>query len=92
MHRKRRRKNHQRREMSIPPENRAGVEEEDAGRFVGRMVVSFTGGPEKKDATLTLHNFNRKKNKGREGEENGQSEKALSVVRQNGFRAPPLHR
>lgn len=90
MHRKRRRKNHRRREMSTLPENRADEEEEeDAGRFVGRMVVSFTGGPEKKDATLTLHNFNGKKNKGRE---NGQSEKALSVVRRNGFRAPLLHR
>lgn len=79
--------------MSILPENRADEEEEqDAGRFVGRMVVSFTGGPDKKDATLTLRNFNGKKNKGREGEENGQSEKALSVVRQNGFRAPLLHK
>lgn len=79
--------------MSIQPENRADEkEEEDTGRFVGRMVVSFTGGPGEKDATLTLHNFNCKKKRGREGEENGQSEKALSVVRRNGFRAPLLRR
>lgn len=88
--RKRRRKNHRRREMNIPPENREeDEEEEDAGRFVGRMAVSFRGGAEE-EAPLTLHNFNCRKNRGRVGAGTGKSEKAVSVVRRNGFRAPLL--
>lgn len=64
-------------------------EEEDSGRFVGRMEVSFRGGggvkEEKEEQPLTLHNFNYRKRRRREGGA-GQSEKAVTVVRQNGFR------
>lgn len=87
-----RRKNRRRREMSAPPENGEEHEEEkeDAGRFVGRMAVSFRAGAEGEEARLTLHNFNHRKHIGREGGGTGQSEKAISVVRRNGFRAPLL--
>ncbi|XP_068190854.1 uncharacterized protein wu:fi75a02 isoform X2 [Antennarius striatus] len=85
---KRRKKNHRRRKMT---ENVEEDEEEIAGRFVGRMAVSFKRGAEEEDAPITLHNFNHKKH--RRGEERGssQSEKDVSVVRLNGFRAPVLH-
>ncbi|XP_041815421.1 histone H3.v1 isoform X2 [Chelmon rostratus] len=95
--RKRRRKNHRGTEMSVFQENREEEEEEEgkeeeeenAGRFVGRMAVSFRGGPEEK-ALLTLHNFNHRKHRGREGGGTSQSEKVVSVVMRNGFRAPLL--
>lgn len=86
---KRRRKIH-RREMSIPLENTdEDTEEEDTGRFVGRMAVSFRGGSEE-EALLTLHNFDHRKHRGEEERGTSQSEKAVTVIRRNGFRAPPL--
>lgn len=85
---KRRRKNHRRTEIHAPPENED--EKEDAGRFVGRMAVSFRAGAEAGEAQLTLHNFDRRKHSGRDGGGTGQSEKAISVLRRNGVRAPPL--
>ncbi|XP_051267802.1 proton channel OtopLc isoform X2 [Dicentrarchus labrax] len=91
---KRRRKNHRGREGSNPPGNQAeDEEEEDAGRFVGRMAVSIRGGAEEEEeeAPLTLHNFIHRKYRRREEGGNGQSEKAVSVVRRNGYRAPALH-
>ncbi|XP_060931620.1 lysine-specific demethylase 9 [Limanda limanda] len=66
-------------------------EEEDAGRFVGQMAVSFRGGgggAEKEEGPITLHNFNHKKHR---GGGTSQSEKTVSVVRQNGFRPLLLH-
>ncbi|KAK5878236.1 hypothetical protein CesoFtcFv8_023663 [Champsocephalus esox] len=59
-------------------------EEEHAGRFVGRMAVFFRG-----EEPITLHKFNHRKHRRREEGETDQSQKAVSVVRQNGFRAPP---
>nr|XP_033503092.1 uncharacterized protein wu:fi75a02 [Epinephelus lanceolatus] len=81
--RKRRRKNHK--------ENREEEDEEkDAGRFVGRMAVSFRGGRgAEEEALLTLHKFNHKKHRREEGG-SSQSEKAVSIVRQNGYRVPLL--
>lgn len=80
--------------MSIFPENREEDEEEEVGRFVGRMAVSFRGGGReggaKEELPLTLHNFNHRKHKRREEGGTSQSEKAVSVVRQNGYRAPLL--
>ncbi|KAK2818479.1 hypothetical protein Q5P01_024040 [Channa striata] len=67
-----------------------GEEEEDAGTFVGQMAVSFTrqrGGAEEK-ALLTLHDF---KHRRREQEEYGQSEKAVSVIRLNGYSLSSHH-
>ncbi|XP_070845534.1 uncharacterized protein [Chaetodon trifascialis] len=91
--RKRSRSNHRGREMGVFPEKREEdekeEEEEDAKRFVGRMAVSFSGGPEEK-ALLTLHNFNHRKHRRGEGGGTSQSEKAVSVVMQNGYRAPLL--
>ncbi|XP_075934401.1 uncharacterized protein LOC142933954 isoform X2 [Anarhichas minor] len=88
---RKRRKNHRGRDVSIFPENREKdeEEEEDVGRFVGRMVVSFRKGAEE-EAPLTLHRFNHRKHRRREAGGAGQSEKAVSVVRQNGYRAPLL--
>lgn len=66
-------------------------EEEHAGRFVGRMAVSFRGGGAEEEAPLTLYNFNHRKHRRREEGDSGQSEKAVSVVvRQNGYRAAQL--
>ncbi|XP_076613378.1 uncharacterized protein LOC143337616 isoform X2 [Chaetodon auriga] len=92
--RKRSRSNHRGREMGVFPEKREEDEEEEeeeehARRFVGRMAVSFSGGPEEK-ALLTLHNFNHRKHRRREWGGMSQSEKAVSVVMQNGYRAPLL--
>ncbi|KAK5851459.1 hypothetical protein PBY51_023010 [Eleginops maclovinus] len=65
-------------------------EEEDAGRFVGRMVVSFRRRRgEEEEVPITLHKFNHRKQRRKEEGETGQSEKAFSVVRQNGFRVLP---
>ncbi|KAF3701587.1 Protein PRR14L Proline rich 14-like protein [Channa argus] len=68
-------------------------EEEDAGRFVGQMAVSFTRQGGGAEALLTLHDFNHKR---REQGETGQPEKDVSViVRQNGYSSTshhPLHR
>ncbi|KAK1883573.1 Protein PRR14L [Dissostichus eleginoides] len=72
----RKRKNHHR--------GREEEEEEHAGRFVGRMAVFFRG-----EEPITLHKFNHRKHRRREEGETDQSQKAVSVVRQNGFRAPP---
>ncbi|KAM7392271.1 hypothetical protein PAMA_007404 [Pampus argenteus] len=76
--------------FSVFPVNTAEEEEEEevpAGRFVGRMAVSFRGCGVKKEAPLTLHNFNHRKRRRREEGNTGQSEKAVSVVaRQNGYR------
>ncbi|XP_070707189.1 uncharacterized protein [Pempheris klunzingeri] len=91
MGRKRRRKNHRAREKNVSPERREDEEEEeDAGRFVGRMVVSFRGaGGAEEEAPITLHNFNHRKHRRGEGGAAGQSEKALTVVRQNGYSSTP---
>ncbi|XP_061782989.1 uncharacterized protein [Nerophis lumbriciformis] len=70
--RKRRKKSHRR---------RGAVEEreEDAGRFVGRMVLCRPGGGAKEDVPLTLVNFNQRQEGG------GQSGKAMKdVARRNG--------
>lgn len=69
-------------------------EEEHAGRFVGRMAVSFRGIGAEEGAPLTLHNFNHRKYRRREERDIHQSEKAVSmVVRQNGYRVTQvLHR
>ncbi|XP_033973071.1 zinc finger protein 318 isoform X2 [Trematomus bernacchii] len=72
----RKRKNHHR--------GREEEEEEHGGRFVGRMAVFFRG-----EEPITLHKFNHRKHRRREEGETEQSQKAVSVVRQNGFRAPP---
>ncbi|XP_061732237.1 uncharacterized protein wu:fi75a02 [Nerophis ophidion] len=65
--RKRRKKSHRRRAVE--------EREEDAGRFVGRMVLCRPGGGAKEDVPLTLVNFN-----------HGQSAKAIKdVARQNGY-------
>ncbi|XP_070781261.1 uncharacterized protein [Enoplosus armatus] len=53
------------------------------------MAVSFRGGAEE-EAPLTLHNFNQRKLRRREGGGTSQSEKTFGVVRQNGCRAPLL--
>lgn len=53
------------------------------------MVVSFRKGAEE-EAPLTLHRFNQRKHRRREAGGAGQSEKAVSVVRQNGYRVPLL--
>ncbi|KAI3362529.1 hypothetical protein L3Q82_012830, partial [Scortum barcoo] len=91
--RKKRRKNHRRREMNISPENRE-EDEEETGRFVGRMAVSFRRGEgeggEKEELPLTLHSFNHRKHKRREGGRHSQSQKTISVVRENGYIAPLL--
>ncbi|XP_044029370.1 uncharacterized protein wu:fi75a02 [Siniperca chuatsi] len=85
-----RRTKRRRKSQSIFPENREDdEEEEDAGRFVGRMAVSFRGrGGAEEDAPLMLHNFTPRKHR-REGGGTSQSEKA--VVRPNGHRVPLLH-
>lgn len=91
--RKRRRRNRGRRQISGALEEREeDEEEEDAGRFVGRMAVSFKGGAEGAEAPLTLHNYNHKNYRDRV-ETDGptdQSEKAVSDVRRNGFKASML--
>ncbi|KAM7368503.1 hypothetical protein PAMP_012842 [Pampus punctatissimus] len=90
--RKRSKNNHEGRggAFSVFPVNTAEEEEEEeahAGRFVGRMAVSFRGGGVEEEALLTLHNFNHRKRRRREEGNTGQSEKAVSVVaRQNGYR------
>ncbi|XP_056287829.1 uncharacterized protein LOC130204881 isoform X3 [Pseudoliparis swirei] len=84
---RKRRKNHRGRDVTIHTENR---EEEDAGRFVGRMAVSFRKGAEE-EAPLTLHRFNHRKHRRTGGEGASQSEKAVSVVRQNGFSSSSHH-
>uniref|UniRef100_A0A8C3FZ20 Tantalus-like domain-containing protein n=2 Tax=Cyclopterus lumpus TaxID=8103 RepID=A0A8C3FZ20_CYCLU len=83
---RKRRKNHRGRDITIYTENgeEQKEEEEDAGRFVGRMVVSFRKGAEE-EAPLTLYRFNHRKHRRRGGEGASQSEKAVSVVSQNGF-------
>nr|XP_046231597.1 uncharacterized protein wu:fi75a02 isoform X2 [Scatophagus argus] len=88
--RKRRRKNHIGRRRNVSPENREEGKEEGAGRFVGQMVVSFRGGTEEKEVPLTLHSFNHRTHRRREEGGTSQSEKALSVIRQNGCRASLL--
>lgn len=62
-----------------------GEEEEDAGRFVGQMRVSFGGGEggKEEEVLLTLHDFNHRR---RDQKEICQSQKAAVVVRQNGYR------
>lgn len=91
---RKRRRNNRGRGRSFSPENREEdeKEEEDAGRFVGRMAVSFRGGAEEEEqeAPLTLHNFNHRKHRRREWRGTSQSEKAVNIVRQNGYRAPLL--
>ncbi|XP_040914477.1 rho guanine nucleotide exchange factor 5 [Toxotes jaculatrix] len=78
-------------EEFVFPENREDVEEEeDPGRFIGQMAVSFRRGGAEKEAPLMLHSFNQRKDRRREVEGTGQSEKAVSVVRRNGYRAPLL--
>ncbi|XP_010789902.1 uncharacterized protein [Notothenia coriiceps] len=72
----RKRKNHHR--------GREEEEKEHAGRFVGRMAVFFRG-----EEPIMLHKFNQRKHRRREEGETDQSQKTVSVVRQNGFRAPP---
>eukprot|EP00066_Takifugu_rubripes_P014053 XP_011603319.1 PREDICTED: uncharacterized protein LOC105416597 isoform X2 [Takifugu rubripes] len=59
--------------------------EEDEGRFVVRMAVSFTG--EEEGATLILHKLNHRRRA-----ESGlpQPEQAVAVFRPNGFRTPPM--
>lgn len=87
---KRRRQNHRRREINGPLENR-DEGEEDAGRFVLRMEVSFGGGTEG-GPLLLLCKYRRNE---MEGSRTSQSETAISVFRRNGFRAPlllPPHR
>uniref|UniRef100_A0A671VXS0 Tantalus-like domain-containing protein n=1 Tax=Sparus aurata TaxID=8175 RepID=A0A671VXS0_SPAAU len=42
------------------------------------------------EAPLTLHNFNHRKHRRRERRGTGQSDKAVNIVRQNGYRAPLL--
>lgn len=87
--RKRRRRNRGRRQIGGALEKREeDEEEEDAGRFVGRMAVSFKRGAEDVEAPLTLHNYNHKNDRDRVDGPTDQSEKA--VVRRNGFKAPLL--
>uniref|UniRef100_A0A8C9ZV60 Tantalus-like domain-containing protein n=1 Tax=Sander lucioperca TaxID=283035 RepID=A0A8C9ZV60_SANLU len=59
-------------------------EEQHAGRFVGRMAFSSRGGGGQ-EARLTLHKFPPRKQRRREGGAAGQSQKDVSVVRQNGY-------
>ncbi|XP_030292251.1 serine/arginine repetitive matrix protein 2 [Sparus aurata] len=91
---RKKRRNNGGRGRSFSPENREEEEkeEEDAGRFVGRMAVSFREGAEEEEqeAPLTLHNFNHRKHRRRERRGTGQSDKAVNIVRQNGYRAPLL--
>uniref|UniRef100_A0AAQ4RI15 Tantalus-like domain-containing protein n=1 Tax=Gasterosteus aculeatus aculeatus TaxID=481459 RepID=A0AAQ4RI15_GASAC len=82
---RKRRKNHRGRDRCTLPENRE--DDEDARRFVGRMAFSFRGGAEEEEALLTLHRFNHRKYRRRQVEGAGQSEKSVSVVRQNGYTA-----
>ncbi|XP_062414874.1 arginine-glutamic acid dipeptide repeats protein isoform X2 [Pungitius pungitius] len=82
---KKRRKNHRGRDICTLPENRE--EDEDVHRFVGRMAFSFRGGAEEEEALLTLHRFNHRKHRRRQMEGAGQSEKGVSVARQNGYTA-----
>lgn len=89
--RKRRRRNRGRRQIGGALEKREeDDEEEDAGRFVGRMAVSFKGGAEGVEAPLTLHNYNHKNYRDRVDGPTDRSEKAVSDVRRNGFKAPLL--
>lgn len=75
-------------------ENREEKEEEDSGRFVGRMAVSFRGEAEDGNAAITLHSFNHKKHrKHREDGPTDQLGKSLVDVKRNGLRAAAmLHR
>lgn len=59
--------------------------EEDEGRFVVRMAVSFIR--EEEGATLILHKLNHRRRA-----ESGltQPEQAVAVFRPNGFRTPPM--
>lgn len=59
--------------------------EEDEGRFVVRMAVSFTG--EEEGATLILHKLNHRR---RAESGPAQPEQAVAVFRPNGFRTPPM--
>ncbi|XP_056258949.1 uncharacterized protein wu:fi75a02 isoform X3 [Seriola aureovittata] len=87
---KRRKKNRGEQVLILPENREENEEEEDPGRFIGRMAVSIRGGGAEEEAPLTLQNFNHRKHRRREEGGASQSEKAISVVRQNGYRAPLL--
>ncbi|TDH02509.1 hypothetical protein EPR50_G00173860 [Perca flavescens] len=63
------------------PDEEEEEEEEDSGRFVGRMAFSSRGGGQE----LTLHRLPHRNQRRREGGAAGQSQKDVSVVRQNGY-------
>ncbi|XP_041826544.1 uncharacterized protein wu:fi75a02 isoform X2 [Melanotaenia boesemani] len=83
--RKRRRKNHK----EFSENGQKEKEEEEDGRFVGRMVVSFRGGPEEEMALITLHSFNHRR---RDDRGASQAENAVTaIVRKNGYSSPSQH-
>ncbi|XP_026210783.1 uncharacterized protein wu:fi75a02 [Anabas testudineus] len=57
-------------------------EEEDAGRFVEQMRGAYRGGSGEDEVLLSLHDFNHKRS---EQGRISQSQKAFTVVRQNGY-------
>ncbi|XP_026154017.1 uncharacterized protein LOC113124998 isoform X2 [Mastacembelus armatus] len=82
--RKRRKKNHRGGDLILNREEGEG--EEDSGRFVGQVAISFRGAEE---ALLALHNYNQRKHSRREEGGTGQSQNPV-VIRQSGYRARTL--